>query len=276
VSANSTPREDDPKSKNKSADHQILERNLHCQGIYYPKSGIQLSPGLSGVALLDDLRAISRRTVASYGVTSSLALGESGARPPLAPGERRMELSPLEIVYPDGLDHIGEGQWEQVLFTMDSGAMDTVVNMETCPGIPREDSRGSKLGLKYEVANGEVIPNKGQKRLEGFTDDGVPIGVIAQVAGVNKPLMSVMRTCHSGNTVVFDDEGSYVYNKASGIATEIKNNGRRYLFPVWVQQGFTGQGPRSFHLSTMMWRRLVFVPAPMRHMMLRGSWSLNI
>jgi hypothetical protein len=153
-----------------------------------------------------------------------------------------MELSPLEIVYPDGLDHIGEGQWEQVLFTMDSGAMDTVVNMETCPGIPREDSRGSKLGLKYEVANGEVIPNKGQKRLEGFTDDGVPIGVTAQVAGVNKPLMSVMRTCHSGNTVVFDDEGSYVYNKASGIATEIKNDGRRYLFPIWVQQGFTGQG----------------------------------
>ncbi len=120
--------------------------------------------------------------------------------------------------------------------------MDTVVNKSTCPGVPREDSRASKLGLKYEVANGEIVPNEGQNRLEGFTDDGVPIGVTAQVAGVNKPLMSVMRTCRSGNTVVFDDDGSYVYNKASGIVSQIKDDGCRYLFPIWVQTGFTGQG----------------------------------
>ena len=98
------------------------------------------------------------------------------------------------------------------------------------------------MGMKYEVANGELIPNEGQKRLEGFTDEGIPIGVTAQVAAVNKPLMSVMRTCRSGHTVVFDDDGSYVYNKASGIATEIQDDGKRYLFPVWVQSGFTGQG----------------------------------
>ena len=120
--------------------------------------------------------------------------------------------------------------------------MDTVVGFDVCPNIPRQDSRGSLLGLKYEVANGQVIKNEGQKRLEGFTEEGIPIGVTAQLAGVNKPLMSVMRTCNSGNTVVFDDEGSYVYNKNTGMLSEIRNDGKRYIFPLWVQQGFTGQG----------------------------------
>ena len=78
----------------------------------------------------------------------------------------------------------------------------------------------------------------------GFTEEGIPIGVIAQVAGVNKPLMSVMRTCNSGNTVVFDDEGSYVYNKNTGMLSDIRNDGKRYIFPLWVQQGFTGPGKR--------------------------------
>ena len=128
------------------------------------------------------------------------------------------------------------------MFTMDSGAMDTVVGLDVCPNIPRQDSRISLLGLKYEVVNGQVIKNEGQNILEGFTEEGIPIGVTAQLAGVNKPLMSVMRTCNSGNTVVFDDEGSYVYNKNTGMLSEIRNDGKRYIFPLWVQQGFTGQG----------------------------------
>ena len=147
----------------------------------------------------------------------------------------------MNIVYPDGLDSVTDG-WHEVLFTMDSGARDTVVGVTICPNVQNTDSRGSLLGLKYEVANGQTINNKGQKYLYGYTDEGMAVGVTAQVAAVNKPLMSVMRTCSAGNRVIFDDDGSYVENKSTGEKSLIRNDGNRYIFPLWVQAGFTGQG----------------------------------
>ena len=54
--------------------------------------------------------------------------------------------------------------------------------------------------------------------------------------------MSVMRTCSAGNRVIFDDDSSYVENKSTGEKSLIRNDGDRYIFPLWVQAGFTGQG----------------------------------
>ena len=101
------------------------------------------------------------------------------------------------------------------------------------------------MGVVYEAANGAKMPNKGQKTLQGFTNEYVPLAVVAQVSDVNKPLMSVMKACRAGNQVVFDEEGSYIRHKESGVITKIRQEGGKYLLPMWVPtklSGFTRQG----------------------------------
>ena len=87
----------------------------------------------------------------NFGIPITAESGGSGvsAATSLKPGLNREELldsvralkdlQQLEIVYPEGLDHVGEGQWVEILFTMDSGAMDPVVGKTTCPEIPLQD-----------------------------------------------------------------------------------------------------------------------------------------
>ena len=132
-----------------------------------------------------------------------------------------------------------------MLFTVDSGAMDTVVGEEECPQFQRTDSPGSKNGLMYEVANGETVPNKGQKHIRGLTDEEVPISIVAQVCNITKPLLSVKKMCNAGNRVVFDNEGCYIQCKTTGRCTAIKDQGGKYLLPIWVRStGFQGQGSK--------------------------------
>ena len=50
-------------------------------------------------------------------------------------------LDPLDIVYPEGLDSVNDG-WTEVLFTMDSGARDTVIGVKVCPEVEKVDSMG--------------------------------------------------------------------------------------------------------------------------------------
>jgi hypothetical protein len=55
-----------------------------------------------------------------------------------------------------------------------------------------------------------------------------------QVAGVKKPLASVRKMCKAGNRVVFDDEGDYVQNKASGTKIPITQEDGTYQVSMWV------------------------------------------
>ncbi len=76
----------------------------------------------------------------------------------------------------------------------------------------------------------------------GFTNEEVPISVMAQVCNITKPLLSVKKMCNAGNTVVFDSEGSYIQCKRTGACTEIKDQGGKYSLPIWVHTSFHGQG----------------------------------
>ena len=107
------------------------------------------------------------------------------------------------------------------------------------PEVETKESWGSNHGQSYEVANGEEIHNKGEKgfvapmaKVDG--SDSVPRGVTAQVCDVHRPLMSVKRVCKNGNRVVFDDEGSYVENKATGEKIKVLEEDGEYVLDVWV------------------------------------------
>ena len=50
----------------------------------------------------------------------------------------------------------------------------------------------------------------GQKKIQGVTDEVVPLGMTWQIAEVKKPLASIGRMCDAGNVAVFTKDGGYV------------------------------------------------------------------
>ena len=68
------------------------------------------------------------------------------------------------------LSVVQESEWELIVFTVDSGASDTVVPPSVGKGLPLVDS--DKVGLEYDVANGGVAVNLGEKHAEVRTSLG--------------------------------------------------------------------------------------------------------
>ena len=51
---------------------------------------------------------------------------------------------------------------------------------------------------------------------------------------VTKPLGAVSRICKAGHTVVFDNEGSYIYNKTTGSVDWLREENGTYLLDMYV------------------------------------------
>ena len=65
----------------------------------------------------------------------------------------------------------------------------------------------------FVAANGAPIGNYGEVRFPVVTRERTFRGMTFQAAAVAKPLGSVEQLCENHHTIVFDEEGSYVYNK---------------------------------------------------------------
>ena len=55
---------------------------------------------------------------------------------------------------------------------------------------------------------------------------------------MNKPLLSVSKVVAAGNRVVFDENGSYIENIASGEKVWLKSQGGMYMLKMYVKKGF--------------------------------------
>ena len=97
-----------------------------------------------------------------------------------------------------------------------------------------EESDASRRGTEYECANGHSIPNLGQKRMAIFTAEGTLRGYTSQCADVSKPLQSVRHLVKTGHAVVFDDGGSYIWNKSTGETNNIVDDGINYSMKAWI------------------------------------------
>ena len=73
-----------------------------------------------------------------------------------------------------------------------------------------------KRGTDYECANGTQIPNLGERKFRGITEEQGQRAVTAQICAVTKNLLSVNGMTKNGHRVVFDDDGSYIEDKSSG------------------------------------------------------------
>ena len=97
-----------------------------------------------------------------------------------------------------------------------------------------ERGEAAERGVKYRVANGEVIPNEGEKRLKGFSEDYSAMGLTVQITDVTKPLLAVREMLKAGQKVVFDKGGSYAENKVIGKRQYFKDKAGSYILEMWL------------------------------------------
>ena len=122
-------------------------------------------------------------------------------------------------------------EWTEVEFAVDSGATETVMSEDMLTSVETKEGMAAKRGVVYEVANAIRIPNLGEKRFIGVTEDGGGREVVAQICDVNKALLSVRRMVAAGNTVVFGPERSYIQNSTTGEVMELEEREGMYLPP---------------------------------------------
>ena len=116
-----------------------------------------------------------------------------------------------------GLSTIGKAEWMEIEITVDSGACETVMPMNVCHSISVLASRQYIEGVEYEVANGETIPNLGERRCLMMTSGSRICKKISfQIANVHKALLSISRIADQGFDCVLGKEGGYLADRESG------------------------------------------------------------
>ena len=110
-----------------------------------------------------------------------------------------------------------------------------MIQEDTWKSIPAKPGLAQRRGVRYEVANGETIENKGEKFIVGETAEGHVRSITAQVCEVNRDLLSVHRMTQNGQRVVFDEDGSFIDDKVTGHRTWMQENGGMFTLTMWVK-----------------------------------------
>ena len=153
--------------------------------------------------------------------------------------------APINVLYEEEeVNELNQGalEWTRFEVVMDSGAAAPVAPKTMASWIPIVPSEGSKRGQHYIAANGERIPNLGERTLDLVTDEGSAAVAKFNVAEVNRPLCSITAVCDKGNEVVFRRDGGTIYNETTGQTTNFSRSGNVYTMGMWMlKPGFQGQ-----------------------------------
>ena len=161
--------------------------------------------------------------------------------------KRIKKLGFVGVVEPEEVNQVKtQGGWEELELAVDSGAGETVLEKNILKSVPTVQGDPYKKGVKYEVANGQLIPNLGQKTFAGENEGGLRRSLTGQVADVNKSLLSVRRCLQAGNRVVFDPKGSYVEDMDSGERMTLQEKDGMYMLKLWVK---TEGGEKIHHFT---------------------------
>ena len=127
--------------------------------------------------------------------------------------------------------------WVEVEICIDSGACETVMPASLCPGIDVVDSQQSIEGVEYEVANGGLIPNLGERRCL-LTTPGSEVckQIVFQVADVHKTLMSVSRVADMGYSCHLGATGGCLEDLKSGERIPLTRRDDLYYLNTWVKK----------------------------------------
>ena len=93
-----------------------------------------------------------------------------------------------------------------------------------------------KKNIKLVAANGSRIEVLGEKVVR-FEKDGVECGMRYLITDVKKPLAAVSSMVDEGNRVVFDAEGSFIENKATGKRIELERANGTFVMKLNIDTG---------------------------------------
>ena len=147
----------------------------------------------------------------------------------------------LQTVAPNGLNAVtSEEEWQEIELAVDSGATESVVHEDMATNIATVPGEASRRGVSYKVANGEQLPNLGEKIFEAVSENHVLRKMTAQVCDVDTGLLSVSKAVEQGNRVVFDNtgngQGSYIEDKETGEFMPIQLKGGMFMLKLWVRK----------------------------------------
>jgi hypothetical protein len=147
-------------------------------------------------------------------------------------------LSILQQVKRPGISAINDpSAWTEIEITVDSGACVTVMPRSLCEGISILQNRLSREGVEYEVANGEHIPNLGERRCEMMTiGSSICKNIVFQVADVHKPLLSISGCADMGFDCYLGEKGGHLLDKHTGEKIPLERRDNLYIMRAWIRQ----------------------------------------
>ena len=107
------------------------------------------------------------------------------------------KIMPIKTIEPEMISIVMPGEWEEIKLSVDSGANESVVPPEFTSSIPTMPGPASKRGVEYKVANGERIPNEGEKKFQAVVEEGAMKNMVVQLCDVNQGLLSVSKVTGS-------------------------------------------------------------------------------
>ena len=155
----------------------------------------------------------------------------------LNPAALQSSLKPLSVK--QTVDALG-GQFEVLSSIVDSGATIPTMHPGDAKAYELQESEASRRGVEYEVANGETVPNLGEKKFAVLTKEGTLRGYQTQCAEVvrGKPLQAVRALLASRHAVCFGlgeaGDQNLIINKDTGEINEMRDDGINYIQDVLV------------------------------------------
>ena len=98
-----------------------------------------------------------------------------------------------------------------------------------------EVSAMQRAGGRYRAANGARIPNLGQQTATFHTPEGHACSLRFQIAGVERPLISVSQLAKTGHKVEFGADEAHIVRRKSGRRIRLQRAGGVYLLRMRVR-----------------------------------------
>ena len=93
-------------------------------------------------------------------------------------------------------------------------------------------------GVRYEIADGNEIPNLGEKLMHVMTREGTWRGLQAEVADIARALQSVRSLVKTWYKVVFVDGANatehYIENTMTGEINAVEDDGQNYFMTYFI------------------------------------------
>lgn len=127
-------------------------------------------------------------------------------------------------------------EWIEVELTADTGACDTVMPRAMASHIPIQAPLKSTKAMMYEVADGNKIPNLGERRCLMWTENAVEARKInLQVADVHKALLSLSRCADMGFESCFGRRAGAMIDEESGEVIPLQRKGNLCVLKCWLK-----------------------------------------